>query len=152
MTADLKGRSIALIVSRFYPDFAERLVEGSVRKYVELGGEPENLLICDVPGSFEIPQAAQKMVDCGRFDAVVCLGIVVRGETPHFDYVCENVTRGVGQVALNSGIPVIFGVLTTESRQQASDRLGGSKGHKGEQAMVAALEMMKALDQIRQLG
>ncbi|MFQ6616218.1 MAG: 6,7-dimethyl-8-ribityllumazine synthase [Fidelibacterota bacterium] len=152
MMADFRGKSIGLIVSRFYADLSEKMVEGSIRKYVELGGELDNLVTCDVPGSFEIPQAAQKMVDTGRFDAVVCLGIVIRGETPHFDYVCENVTRGVGQVARNAGIPVIFGVLTTENREQAGDRLGGSKGHKGEQAMVAALEMMQALDQIRQLG
>lgn len=145
---ELKGEKIALVVSKFYPDLSAQLVEGATNKFLEFGGEPQNLKRFDVPGSFEIPQVAQKLVESNQFQAIVCLGLVIRGETAHFDYICENVTRGVGDVVQDADIPVIFGVLTTNNREQAQERLGGSKGHKGEQAMEAALEMMKTLAEI----
>ena len=148
---ELKGKKIALVVSRFYPELSAQLIEGATRKYLEFGGEPQYLKCFDVPGSFEIPQIAKKLVESNQFHAVVCLGLVIRGETAHFDYVCDNVTRGVGEIAQNADIPVIFGVLTTNNQEQAQERLGGSKGHKGEQAMEAALEMMKILEKIERL-
>ena len=148
---ELKRKKIALVVAKFYPDLSTRLVEGATNKYLKFSGEPQNLKRFDVPGSFEIPQVAQKLVESKQFHAIVCLGLVIRGETAHFDYVCDNVTRGVGEIARKADIPVIFGVLTTNSREQAQERLGGSKGHKGEQAMEAALKMMKTLEEIQKL-
>jgi|TARA_B100001964_G_scaffold241614_1_gene314421 6,7-dimethyl-8-ribityllumazine synthase len=148
--SSLAGKKIALVVSTFYSDLAEKMVEGAAKKFVELGGSEDALERFYVPGCFEIPQATQKVVDSSEFDAVVCFGVVIRGETAHFDSVCENVTRGVGEVAQTADIPVIFGVLTTNNHQQAEERLGGSKGHKGEQAMEAALKMMETLEKVAQ--
>lgn len=142
---DLGEKTIALVVSNFYPDFSDMLVAGATKKFLEFNGQPQNLVRFDVPGAFEIPQVANKLVESRNFHAVICLGLVIRGETTHFDYVCENVTRGIGKIARKADIPVIFGVLTTDNLDQARDRLGGSKGHKGEQAMTAALEMLKTL-------
>jgi len=147
--ADFRDKTVALVVSTFYSDLSNKLVEGAINKFVENGGSPENLQQFNVPGSFEIPQVANKVVQSGEFDAVVCLGAVIRGKTPHFDYVCENVTRGVGEIARNADIPVIFGVLTTENKAQALERSGGEKGHKGEEGMKAALEMMKTINKIK---
>lgn len=149
---ELKGKKIALVVSQFYPDLSAQLVEGAMRKYMELGGDLQTLKRFDVPGAFEIPQVARKLVESNQFHAIVCLGVVIRGETDHFDYVCNNVARGVGDISRAADIPVIFGVLTTNNREQAQVRLGGSKGHKGEQAMETALEMMKTLGEIQGLG
>lgn len=149
---ELKGKKIALVVSKFYSDLSAQLAERATKKYLEFGGKPQNLKRFDVPGSFEIPQVAQKLVESNQFQAIVCLGLVIRGETAHFDYVCDNVTRGIGAIAQKANIPVIFGVLTTNNREQAQERLGGSKGHKGEQSMEAALEMMKTLGAIQGLG
>ncbi len=149
MKNELKGKKVALVVSKFYPDLSAQLVEGATNKYLEFGGEPQNLKRFDVPGSFEIPQVAKKLVESNQFQAIVCLGLVIRGETAHFDYVCDNVARGVGEIAQDADIPVIFGVLTMNNREQAQERLGGSKGHKGEQAMEAALEMMRTLEEIQ---
>lgn len=146
---ELKGKKIALVVSKFYSDLSTQLVDGATNKYLEFGGEPQNLKRFDVPGSFEIPQVAKKLVESNQFQAIICLGIVIRGETAHFDYVCDNVTRGVGEIAHDANIPVIFGVLTTNNKEQARERLGGTKGHKGEQAMESALEMMKTLEEIQ---
>ncbi len=145
---ELKGKKIAFVVSKFYPDLSAQLVEGATKKYMEFGGEAQNLKRFDVPGSFEIPQVAQNLVESNQFQAIICLGLVIRGETSHFDYVCDNVTRGIGAIAQKADIPVIFGVLTTNNREQALERLGGSKGHKGEQSMEAALEMMNVLGEI----
>lgn len=147
--ADFGGKTVALVVSRFYFDLSEKLVEGAVRKYVELGGDITNLMQFDVPGSFEIPQVVQRLVFLHRYDAIICLGIVIRGSTPHFEYVCDNVTRGIGTIARKADIPIIFGVLTTNNRKQVEERLGGAKGHKGEEAMVAALKMMGTLKKIQ---
>jgi 6,7-dimethyl-8-ribityllumazine synthase len=146
---DFGKKKVALVVSQFYSDLSTLMVEGATRKFLELGGELENLSQFHVPGTFEIPQAAQQLVDRGEFHAIVCLGVVIRGETAHFDYVCKNVTRGLGEIAQRAQIPVIFGILTTLDRAQAEARLGGSKGHKGAQAMEAALGMMKTLDLIQ---
>lgn len=146
---DFKGKNVALIVSRFYSELSEKLVEGATKKYIELGGDLRNLHQFDVPGSFEIPQVAQKLVSLNNYDAIICLGIVIRGDTPHFEYVCDNVTRGIGVIARNADIPVIFGVLTTNNRKQVEERLGGVKGHKGEEAMTAALKMIETLKMIQ---
>ena len=129
--ADFRDKTVALVVSTFYSDLSDKLVEGAKSKFVENGGSLDNLQQFNVPGSFEIPQVANKVVQSGEFDAVVCLGVVIRGDTPHFDYVCENVTRGVGEIARNAKIPVIFGVLTTENKDQALERSGGKKVTKG---------------------
>jgi len=144
-----KHLSVALVVSQYYQDLTEKMVDGAVRKYCEIGGDKNQLSRFNVPGCFEIPQIAFQLVHSKAYHAVVCLGIVVKGETAHFEYVCNNVSQGLGKVALHADIPVIFGVLTANDREQVLDRLGGSKGHKGEEAMAAAITMLDTLEQIK---
>lgn len=147
--SNLEHKNVALVVSRYYPELTEIMVEGAVKKYGELGGDEKRLTRFDVPGSFEIPQVAFQLVHSKAYHAVVCLGIIIQGETAHFDYVCRNVSEGIGKVALQTDIPVIFGVLTAINHQQVLDRLGGSKGHKGAEAMEAAMTMLDTLERIR---
>ncbi len=138
---DAKGLRVGLLVSRFNSFISDRLVEGAIDALLRHGAEKEDILIVRVPGAFEIPPAAKQMVQSGRFDAIVCLGAVIRGATPHFDYVSAEVTKGVASVSMESGIPVAFGVLTTDSIEQAIERAGSKAGNKGFDAAMAAVEM-----------
>lgn len=142
---DSRGLSIAIIISRFNSFIGERLVEGAVDVIARTGGDCEAISICRVPGAFEIPLAAKKLAATGRFDAVVCLGAIIRGATPHFDYVSAEVTKGVAQVMLDTGVPISFGVLTTDSLEQAIERAGSKAGNKGADAALAAIEMANLL-------
>ena len=132
---------VAIVASRFNEAIVERLLDGALdclkRHYVP----DEYVTVAWVPGAFELPQAANRLARSGEFDAIVCVGAVIRGDTPHFDYVAGEAARGVGEVALATGIPVTFGVLTTDSVEQADDRAGGKMGNKGFEAALAALEM-----------
>ncbi|WP_085441422.1 6,7-dimethyl-8-ribityllumazine synthase [Magnetofaba australis] len=139
------GHRYCLIVGRFNSFITERLVEGAVDCIQRHGGAAGDITIARVPGAFEIPLAAQKAVKSGKFDAVVCLGAVIRGSTPHFDYVSSEVTKGVAAVSLESGVPVAFGVLTTDSVEQAIDRAGTKAGNKGWEAAISAVEMVNLL-------
>lgn len=132
---------IAVIASRFNPDIAAELLRGCLDRLVELGLAGDRVEVHRVPGAFELPVAAKWAAASGRFSAVICLGVVIRGETPHFDYVAGGAARGIQQVALEHALPVIFGVLTTDTPQQARDRLGGRHGHAGKRAADAAVEM-----------
>src|SRR5205814_437637 len=116
----------------------DELLAGCVRRLMELGVEDDRIEVYRVPGAFELPVAAQVLAESGEYNAVICLGCVIRGDTPHFDYVAGEAARGIQDVAIRNSLPVIFGVLTTETEQQARDRIGGAHGHAGERAAEAA--------------
>jgi 6,7-dimethyl-8-ribityllumazine synthase len=127
----------ALVVGRFYEDIAQKLVDGATRVFEQAGGTVE---VHDVPGAFELPLGAKYCADSGRYSGVACLGAVIRGETSHYDYVCESAASGILRVGLDTGVPCAFGVLTVENMDQALARLGG-KRHQGEDAAHAVLQM-----------
>ena len=138
---DAKGLRIGLLASRFNSFVSERLVEGAIDALLRHGGEQEDISVVRVPGAYEIPPTAKQMAESGRYDAIVCLGAVIRGATPHFEYVSAEVSKGVASVAIDSGIPVTFGVLTTDTIEQAIERAGSKAGNKGFDAAMAAVEM-----------
>ena len=142
-SADLVGSSlkIGIVVGRFNDFISFRLLDGSKDVLIRHGVQEDNIDVAYVPGAFEIPLIAQKMANTKRYDAVITLGAVIRGSTPHFDYVANEVAKGVASVSLTSGIPVIFGVLTTDSIEQAIERAGTKAGNKGYDAAVTAIEM-----------
>jgi 6,7-dimethyl-8-ribityllumazine synthase len=136
----------AAVVGRFYRDLADRLVDGARRTFEQAGAELE---VHEVPGAFELPLAAKYCAESGRYAGVACLGAVIRGETSHYDHVCEEAARGIGEVSLTTGVPCAFGVLTVETMEQALARTGGGKRHQGEDAAHAVLRMAELR---RQLG
>jgi 6,7-dimethyl-8-ribityllumazine synthase len=146
---DATGMRFALVVGRFNDFVAQRLLEGSVDALVRHGAAADDLTVIWVPGSFEIPLAAQEIAEQGRVDAIVCLGVVIRGETPHFDFVAGEASRGVGGIGLRARIPTAFGIVTTETLEQAIDRAGGKHGNKGADAALAAVEMVSLLRTLR---
>jgi 6,7-dimethyl-8-ribityllumazine synthase len=142
---DASGLRLAVVVARFNHLITVRLLEGSVRELTARGCAPADVHVAWVPGAFEIPLAARALARSGRYAAIVTLGVVIRGGTPHFDYVCRAVTDGVRDVMRDTGVPVAFGVLTTDDVEQALARAGGAEGNKGEEAARAALEMAHLL-------
>ena len=136
-----KGFRFALVVSRFNEFITGKLLEGALDALYRHGAEEAALEIYKVPGSFELPYAAKKLAASGKYQAVICLGMVIRGATPHFDYIAGEVAKGVAQSSLDTGVPVIFGVLTTDSLEQAIERAGSKVGNKGWDAALAAIEM-----------
>ena len=136
-----RGLRFGLVVSRFNDFITSNLLTGSLDVFSQCGIDEADLKVLKVPGAFELPQAARKLCSTGNFDAVVCLGAVIRGETSHFDYICAEVSRGVGQVGLEFNIPVLFGVLTTENLEQAVARSGSGSSNKGRETALAAIEM-----------
>jgi 6,7-dimethyl-8-ribityllumazine synthase len=130
----------AIAAARFYEDLAERLVEGARRVFEEAGGTVE---IHDVPGAYELPLAAKYCAESGRYTGVACVGAVIRGETDHYEYVCEQAAAGIARVALDTGVPCAFGVLTVDNMEQALARAGGGKRHQGEDAARAVLAMAR---------
>ena len=143
-----KGRRFALVVSRFNDLISSRLLEGAVDCFNRHGGDEKDLTVVRVPGSFEIPITAAKLAKSKKFDAVICLGTVIRGATPHFDYVASEAAKGVAQAALASELPVIFGILTTDSIEQAVERAGTKAGNKGWDAMMSAMEMADLFEKL----
>jgi 6,7-dimethyl-8-ribityllumazine synthase len=139
---DAKGLKVALLASRWNDVVTSRLVEAARDALVRHGADEKNLDLVKVPGSFELPQAAAKLAASGRYDAIVALGCLVRGETPHFDLLAAEAAKGLAQAAVSSGVPVIFGVLTCDTMEQAIDRAGGKQGNKGWDAALAAIEMV----------
>lgn len=135
------GLKIGIVVSRFNEFITNKLLSGAKDGLIRHGVKEEDIDVVWVPGAFEIPLAAKMMVQTNRYDAVIALGTVIRGATPHFDYVCNEVAKGVGALALESGVPVIFGVITTENIEQAIERAGTKAGNKGFEAASAAIEM-----------
>jgi len=142
---DATGLRIAVVVARFNHLISARLLEGCREAFLASGGRDEDLDIAWVPGAFEIPQAARLLAESGRYEAIVTLGSVIRGGTPHFDYVCDGVTDGVREVMRSSSVPVAFGVLTVNDIEQAMDRAGGCEGNKGADVTLAAIEMANLL-------
>lgn len=145
---EAKGLRFALVVSRFNDFVSQRLLEGALDALNRCGALEKDITIYRVPGSFEIPSVAKKLAEMGDFDAIICLGAVIRGATPHFEYVSSEVAKGVAAVALKSGLPVIFGVITADNLEQAIDRAGAKSGNKGFEAAVAAIEMANLYKQI----
>jgi 6,7-dimethyl-8-ribityllumazine synthase len=140
---DATGMRFAVAVARFNRDITEPLLDGARRTLAKYGAE--NVDVVWVPGAFELPLVAQKLVTGRDIDAVICIGAVVRGDTPHFEYVAGECAAGIARVALDTGVPVIFGVLTVDTREQAVARIGGAEGHKGEEAAATAIEMVSLL-------
>jgi 6,7-dimethyl-8-ribityllumazine synthase len=136
---------IAIIRSQFNDEITSQLLKGAYQTLLDKGISEKNVTVLDVPGAVEIPLIAKKLAQKNTFDAIIALGAVIRGETSHYDYVCEMVSRGCMDVSLAHCVPVIFGVLTTENEAQAFDRIGGRHGHKGEDAANAALAMIKIM-------
>ena len=136
-----KGLRFGIVVSRFNDFITSNLLVGTLEGFKESGVDKADLKILKVPGAFEIPQAAKKLCSTGSIDAVVCLGAVIRGETSHFDYICAEASRGIGQVGLEFNIPVLFGVLTTENLEQAIARSSSGSSNKGRETALAAVEM-----------
>lgn len=139
------GLKIGIIAARFNEFITSKLVGGAMDAIVRHGGKKEDVTIAWVPGAFEIPLAAQKMAASKKYDAIICLGAVIRGSTSHYDYVCAEVSKGIAHVSLNSGIPVMFGVLTTDTIEQAIERAGTKAGNKGFDCAVGAIEMADLL-------
>lgn len=148
VTAQSASTKIAIVSSRFNDFIVERLVEGAVDALKRHNVADENITIAKVPGAFEIPVAAKRLAESKKFDAVICLGAVIRGSTTHYDYVCNEVSKGIAQVSLATGVPVMFGVLTTENIEQAIERSGSKAGNKGSDCALGALEMINLLGQM----
>jgi 6,7-dimethyl-8-ribityllumazine synthase len=144
-----QGSKIGIVVARFNSFISEKLLEGAIDSLVRSGVSDSDIDVARVPGAFEIPLAAQYMGRSGKYDAVICLGAVIRGATPHFEYVSGEVAKGTAQVMLDAGIPVLFGVLTTETIEQAIERSGSKAGNKGSEVAVAALEMINLLASLK---
>ena len=140
-----EGKKLGIVVSRFNSFISEKLLEGALDALTRSGVKDKDIDVARVPGAFEIPLVTQKMAKSGKYDAVICLGVVIRGGTPHFDYVAGEVAKGSAQVMLDTGVPVLFGVLTTETIEQAIERAGSKAGNKGSEVAVAALEMANLL-------
>jgi len=135
------GLRICVVVARWNSFVTEKLLEGSLRTLRARGVAEEGITVARVPGSFEAPTAAKWAAESGRFDAIICLGAVIRGETAHFEYVAGGAAEGIATVTMATGVPVVFGVLTVENAEQAMERTGGKEGHKGEEAAATAIEM-----------
>ena len=143
-----KGLKIGIVAARFNAFIVERLVDGALDAIVRTGGSADDVTVVRCPGAFEIPQVARKLVEAGTVDAVICLGCVIRGATPHFDYVAGEAAKGVGQLAMTAKVPVVFGILTTDSIEQAIERAGTKAGNKGFDAAVTAVEMVSVFRQV----
>ena len=137
-----QGFRFAIIVSRWNSFLTDKLVEGALDALERLGAEETAVEIFKVPGSFELPLTAQKVASSGNFDAVICIGVVIRGETPHFDYVAGEAAKGTAQASVNTGVPVLFGVVTTDTLEQAINRAGVKAGNKGFEAAMSAVEIV----------
>jgi len=145
-----EGKKFALIMSRFNDFISEKLVNGAVDALLRSGARDEDIDLVKVPGAFEIPLLAKKMAAKNRYDAIICLGAVIRGATPHFDYVSAEVSKGIAMVSLEADIPVIFGIITTDTIEQAIERAGAKAGNKGWSAAMSAIEMANLTDVVQQ--
>jgi 6,7-dimethyl-8-ribityllumazine synthase len=146
------GRRFAVVASRFNEIVVRKLVEGALEGFRARGASDDDVLLAWVPGSFELPLVARRLATSGRYAAIVCLGAVIRGETPHFDHVAEQAAMGIRRAAEDTGVPVIFGVLTTDTFAQAEDRAGGTHGNKGWDAALAAMEMASLSERLPEEG
>ena len=143
-----EGQKIAIVAGRFNEIITNKLLGGAIDAFKRHGGEEENIDLAWVPGAFEIPLVAKKLAESKKYDAVVCLGAVIRGATPHFDMVANETTKGIAAAGLQTGVPIIFGVLTTDNIEQAVERAGSKAGNKGFEAVTTAIEMVNLMKQI----
>ncbi len=143
-----KGKKFGIVVSRFNEMISKSLLAGAVDCLTRHECEDENITVVYVPGSFEIPFAAKKMASSKKYDAVICLGAVIRGATPHFDYIAAEVSKGIANVSLETGLPVIFGVITSDTIEQALERAGTKAGNKGWDAAISAMEMVDLMTKL----
>ncbi len=143
-----KGKKFAIVVSRFNDFISKRLLEGAIDTLLRHGAKEAEIEAVWVPGAFEIPVVANKIAKSKKFDAVICIGAVIKGSTPHFEYVAGEAAKGVAKVSLDTGIPVIFGVITAENLEQAIERAGTKDGNKGRDAAISAIEMVNLLENI----
>lgn len=142
------GMKVGIVASRFNAFIVQKLLDGAVDGLVRHGVAEDNISAAWVPGAFEIPVVAQKMAASKKYDAVICVGAVIRGSTSHYDYVCAEVSKGVAQASFNTGVPVLFGILTTDNLEQAIDRAGAKSGNKGYDCALSAIEMVNVMEQI----
>ena len=145
-----KGMKFGIVASRFNDFICGRLIDGAVDALTRAGAEPKDIQIYKVPGAFELPLTAKKVAKSGKFDAVICLGAVIRGATPHFEYISAEVSKGIASVGLDTEVPVAFGVLTTDTIEQAIERAGTKAGNKGWDAAISAIEMANLIQDIDQ--
>ena len=143
-----EGLKFALVVSRFNDFVTSRLVAGALDALERLGGDEKNVSIYKVPGSFELPLMAKRLAASGKWDAIICLGTVIRGETPHFDFIASEAAKGIAAAAMETGVPIIFGVLTADTLEQAIDRAGAKGGNKGFEAAMTAVELANLYKQL----
>jgi len=148
---NMENIQLAIVVSRFNQEITEKLLEGTLKRLHELGCNENQMKIFKVPGAVEIPLIAKLLARSQKYHAIICLGAVIRGDTDHYDYVCQQVSNGCQQIMLEFSIPVIFGVLTTQNMEQAEDRIGGKEGHKGVEAAEAAIEMIQVTNFIAEI-
>ena len=144
-----KGMKFGIVASRFNDFICGRLIEGAVDALTRAGADEKDIVICKVPGAFELPLTAKKLAKSNRFDAIICLGAVIRGATPHFEYISAEVSKGIASVGLEMEIPVVFGVLTTDNIEQAIERAGTKSGNKGADAAMSAIEMVDLFKNIQ---
>ena len=144
-----EGMRVGIVASRFNSFIVEKLLEGAVDGLVRHGVEEKNIDACWVPGAFEIPTVAQKMADCGKYDAVICVGAVIRGATSHYELVVNETTKGIAQIGMKSDIPVLFGVIATENIEQAIERAGSKAGNKGYECALGAIEMANVMNMMK---
>lgn len=143
-----EGMKVGIVAARFNEIIVNKLLGGAVDGLVRHGVEEENITAAWVPGAFEIPLVAERLAKSGKYDAVICVGAVIRGDTSHYDYVCNEVSKGIATVGLQTGVPVLFGVVTTENIEQAIARAGSKAGNKGYDCALSAIEMVNLLNQI----
>ncbi len=143
-----EGMKVGIVAARFNEIIVNKLLGGAVDGLVRHGVEEENITAAWVPGAFEIPTVALRMAQSGKYDAVICVGTVIRGQTSHYDYVCNEVSKGIAQIAMQTGVPTLFGIVTTENIEQAIARAGSKVGNKGYDCALAAIEMVNLLDQL----
>ncbi len=144
-----KGKRFGIVVSRFNDFITKKLLEAAIDTLLRHGAKESEVEVAWVPGSFEIPLVASKMAKSKKYNAVICLGTVIRGSTPHFEYIASEVSKGIAKVNLDSGIPVIFGIITAENIEQAIERAGTKQGNKGKDAALSAIEMVNLLGEIK---
>jgi 6,7-dimethyl-8-ribityllumazine synthase len=145
---DAKGLKFGVVLSRFNSFIGDKLLDGAIDAIIRHGGADDDIHVYRVPGAFEIPQMTKKLVELGTYDAIICIGAVIRGSTPHFEYISAESAKGVARVSLESDIPVSYGIITTDNIEQAIERAGSKSGNKGYDAAITAIEMVKLMAEI----
>lgn len=147
-TYESKGMKIAVVAGRFNSMISDKLLSGAVSAFIRGGGDDKDITTLKVPGSFEIPLAAQRLAQTKKYDGILCIGAVIRGGTPHFDYIANEVAKGIAHVNLSTGVPTAFGIITADNLEQAIERAGTKQGNKGEEAMLALIETINVLKKV----